>query len=544
MRNILTTNNGIATLLSNVDDGTNAIVINGDVIPSTDWTGTGNYTFTNGGVTFTIQKVEDDSGNIMLQLVTGTTYRLVKVRAANLSKAYMIDDPTESTIADGDFFPFYDTSAGEKKKTLWSTIIDKIKSVLGIADSGTTFLRKDGTWATPTNTTYTFATGEANGQIKVTPSGGTAQNVSVKGLGSAAYETADTAATASTVAKRDGSGYLKAVYFNATNTTAQNIASYTSNVVFQSSDGYFRKTSKANFQSWLGLGSNAYTSTEFMPKTGGTFSGNVAVITSNTTTTPAMSRLTLGDDTASGTAGASYGLLRLFSSNTGRIDLRAEGSTADTTIYLPADADWETLTTKEKTVPKAGGTFTGNLNINRSNGTASSDGDSVVIVGNSTGSGTAKNSYGILRLYSLSTSYINLRSQTLTSARSLYLPASGTALATSASSSARVKENIRDMTEEEARKILDIDVVKFDYKEDYEPDLLDQSGVIAEEVLDIIPEVVTLHPMYDETKAIDPASNPSPTVDYGKFAPYLIKMVQIQQQKIEALEQRLAALEN
>ena len=41
-----------------------------------------------------------------------------------------------------------------------------------------------------TNTTYTFATGDANGQIKITPSGGSAQNISVKGLGSAAYKDA------------------------------------------------------------------------------------------------------------------------------------------------------------------------------------------------------------------------------------------------------------------------------------------------------------------------------------------------------------------
>lgn len=52
------------------------------------------------------------------------------------------------------------------------------------------FLKGDGTWATPTNTTYTFATGDANGQIKITPAGGTAQNVSVKGLGSLAYSSA------------------------------------------------------------------------------------------------------------------------------------------------------------------------------------------------------------------------------------------------------------------------------------------------------------------------------------------------------------------
>ncbi len=45
---------------------------------------------------------------------------------------------------------------------------------------------------TDTNTTYTFATGDSNGQIKVTPSGGSAQNIAVKGLGSAAY-TASTA---------------------------------------------------------------------------------------------------------------------------------------------------------------------------------------------------------------------------------------------------------------------------------------------------------------------------------------------------------------
>ena len=46
-----------------------------------------------------------------------------------------------------------------------------------------------------TNTTYTFATGDSNGQIKVTPSGGSAQNVSVKGLGSAAYTESSAYAT-------------------------------------------------------------------------------------------------------------------------------------------------------------------------------------------------------------------------------------------------------------------------------------------------------------------------------------------------------------
>lgn len=45
---------------------------------------------------------------------------------------------------------------------------------------------------TDTNTTYTFATGTTNGAFSVTPSGGSAQSVSIFGLGSAAYLSATT----------------------------------------------------------------------------------------------------------------------------------------------------------------------------------------------------------------------------------------------------------------------------------------------------------------------------------------------------------------
>ena len=48
-----------------------------------------------------------------------------------------------------------------------------------------------------TDTTYTFATGDANGQIKVTPSGGDAYNVNVNGLGSAAFTESSAYARAS-----------------------------------------------------------------------------------------------------------------------------------------------------------------------------------------------------------------------------------------------------------------------------------------------------------------------------------------------------------
>ena len=70
---------------------------------------------------------------------------------------------------------------------------DQSKAIKSITRNGTTFTYTclDDTTDTFTqqdnNTTYTFATGDSDGQIKVTPSGGSAQNVSVKGLKSAAY---------------------------------------------------------------------------------------------------------------------------------------------------------------------------------------------------------------------------------------------------------------------------------------------------------------------------------------------------------------------
>lgn len=210
-------------------------------------------------------------------------------------------------------------------------------------------------------------------------------------------------------------------------------------------------------------------------------------------------------------------------------------------------------------VNKAGDTFTGSvyapyLRIERNvgegslclnvqtKGTTTTTGTAQVQLGNEIAEGKANNSFGQLVFYSLGTSFIALMAQTTNTSRYLYLPTTGTALATAASSSYRVKENIRDITEEEALKILNVNVVKFDYKEGFEDGLKNQTGVIAEEVKEIIPEVVSISESYDETKPIDPARNPSPTVDYGKFAPYLIKMVQMQQERIEKLERIIEEL--
>ena len=70
-----------------------------------------------------------------------------------------------------------------------------------------------------TDTTYTFATGDSNGQIKVTPSGGSAQNVSVKGLGSAAYTESSAYATsghthATSIATSTGTNQITLAFGN------------------------------------------------------------------------------------------------------------------------------------------------------------------------------------------------------------------------------------------------------------------------------------------------------------------------------------------
>ena len=60
------------------------------------------------------------SESLALGETTGTAYEgsKGKANADAIAKAYKTDDATESTIDDADYFPFYDTSASAKKKSL------------------------------------------------------------------------------------------------------------------------------------------------------------------------------------------------------------------------------------------------------------------------------------------------------------------------------------------------------------------------------------------------------------------------------------------
>lgn len=93
-------------------------------------------------------------------------------------------------------------------------------------------------------------------------------------------------------------------------------------------------------------------------------------------------------------------------------------------------------------------------------------------------------------------------------------------------SSREYKENIEEITEEEADKLLQLKPSTFDFKEEY-GGKKGCYGLIAEEVEEIIPSVVTT--MMGEHKGID----------YSAFVPFLIKMVQMQNERITALEAKL-----
>ena len=224
------------------------------------------------------------------------------------------------------------------------------------------------------------------------------------------------------------------------------------------------------------------------------------------TATPTSGQVVVTDGTTGGIKSSGYGISTSATANTVAVrqgngylystfynaSNGAENPASYTSYAMFKDSNgWQRCSSKDNfnawlgCVLKSGSTMTGRLDVpyvksvrsgytfttvydGENYGTASEVGSSQIALGNGTKQGVANNSRGELCLFSTQTSYIALRAQDVTSARYLYLPASGTALATAQSSSARVKENIRDMTEEEALKILDVDVVKFDYKEDLE----------------------------------------------------------------------------
>ena len=63
---LLIDDTGVLQMASSTDDGTNSLIVNGTTIPTSDWIGSGDYTFTINSVTYTITKAPNSTGNYQL----------------------------------------------------------------------------------------------------------------------------------------------------------------------------------------------------------------------------------------------------------------------------------------------------------------------------------------------------------------------------------------------------------------------------------------------------------------------------------------------
>ena len=114
-------------------------------------------------------------------------------------------------------------------------------------------------------------------------------------------------------------------------------------------------------------------------------------------------------------------------------------------------------------------------------------------------------------------------------------------------SSKFAKYDISNEDDEYAEKLLSVDVVRFKYKAGFRNGYDDNGyhfGVIAEDVYEMFPEAIS-NPCRLNLKKMIPAGEDTSEigVDYETFIPHLIKLCQMQQEQIDALEKRVAALE-
>ena len=103
------------------------------------------------------------------------------------------------------------------------------------------------------------------------------------------------------------------------------------------------------------------------------------------------------------------------------------------------------------------------------------------------------------------------------------------------SSSIKFKENVEDIPKEKWEKVYDLVPRKFDWKENFDTPVWGSTdyGFIAEEVQEVIPELVTWGKTdyNDEDAEIEIIS-----VDYAKVTPYLIAAMNDLKSRIETLE--------
>ena len=129
--------------------------------------------------------------------------------------------------------------------------------------------------------------------------------------------------------------------------------------------------------------------------------------------------------------------------------------------------------------------------------------------------------------------YINARTESAFQVRNTSNSAwrAVNALAFNTQSSIKYKKNISNMSDDEAKRLLKYRVITYDYIN--EDDGVNCEGMIAEEVAEI-----------DEYPVYKTPNGAIEGLDYSKFVPQMIKMVQIQQKEINELKEKVKELSN
>lgn len=396
--------------------------------------------------------------------------------------AYKTADSASTTINDTDYIPISESNGTTRKKALWTTIIAKIKSSLAtVATSGSyNDLSDKPTIPSVVNNLTSDSTTDAlsAAQGKALANGSARDSTKLPLAGGLVTGIVSGKNHFQTTARCQGAtGLIAGAHALQIDGTTYAQDGY---VRVYGINGTYRTDIKAN-------GSLAADIETTLPASSGTLA--------------LTSQLTNGSVTKVGTA--------------------TVGANANTPMRLNAGVP----TACNSFVPTSGGTFNGRVDINR--GTDGLD----LVIGDT-------NDRGKVALMGAGSNYGTFTEDLvkLNGNRTYSIPNSTGIIQVSSSSSRRVKKNIRDMTEEEAKKLLDVNIVKFDYKGNWCGGEKNQSGVIAEDTIDIMPEVVHIPKSYDPNAPVDEEYNLPPDVDYRKFIPYLIKMVQVQEQRINELE--------
>lgn len=178
------------------------------------------------------------------------------------------------------------------------------------------------------------------------------------------------------------------------------------------------------------------------------------------------------------------------------------------------------------------GTYGGVIDLYKNDNTqivsifANSNGGGAVVTKNSNGNTCAEiycgnNNAGYMQIFNSG------------STRNIFLAGESgniTCVSLTQTSSRKVKENIKPMDPEEARKILELEAVTFDFKDKAQG--TDKRGFIAEDVAEVIPELVT--PETEETNA---------ALDYIGMIPYLQAVIKDQDKIIKEQDKRISYLE-